>query len=105
MSVSIKRKLLIARIDDKAFIRLEIGAGNVKPAFQLWDGTALDFNGPEFAARQREDKINFDSSRSAIKIRLCSVRGGANQRFRHEAFPCRSGDGVAKQRFFVPDAQ
>jgi len=44
IGVGIKRKAFVARINDKAFVRLEIGAGNVKPAFQLRGGIAPDFN-------------------------------------------------------------
>src|ERR1019366_1461017 len=38
-------------------------------------------------------------------MRLGSVRGGSNQRFRDEAFPTLSSDRMTEQSFFVPDAQ
>jgi hypothetical protein len=64
----LKRKTVVARINDEALIWFQIGASDVKSAFHTWRGTAFDFNGPEFSARQSEDKIGLRSVGGSIEI-------------------------------------
>ena len=67
-------KCVGAGVNDDAPLRAEVVAGDVEAPFDLRRRAALDLDGPETAAGQIEQEIDFGARRCAKEMRLRPFR-------------------------------
>jgi len=77
----------------------------MEAAFDLRRQASFDLDRPDVAAGKRQQQIDLGTGRRAIEIGQRALGRGGEQRFDDEAFPARTGDGMAQHVIDIGQAE